>query len=346
MRCVLARFDRIGLASVSVIDSSVHEWARDLLGSQVKVSPLSGGANNHLFSCLSPEGELVIKRYREQNFGAEVSRRQAEVAFLRHASQTAPEFVPQLLAVHDRHEMIALSRVDGVTYPAGVSVANPDVEAAVRFYRQLNEDRERVGHYPISAREGYLSISEHLIHIEQRLAVLSADHVPADVRRAARTAIDAVKRRFDAAKETSLRSIATGEVTDQLPPENVQLSPGDFGFHNAMRRGSTPIFIDFEYAGSDDPAKTVADFFLQPKVPVDPALFEQVASAMAISVPVGALKTRSRMLGRLLSVKWLAIILAPLDEARYSPFSARYGAEASAELSRRLNLISRQTLFE
>ena len=331
---------------MSVIDSSVHEWARDLLGSQVKVSPLSGGANNHLFSCLSPEGELVIKRYREQNFGAEVSRRQAEVAFLKHASQTAPEFVPQLLAMHDSYEMIALSRVDGVTYPAGASVTNPDVEAALRFYRQLNEDRERVGHYPISAREGYLSISEHLIHIEQRLAALSADHVPADVRRAARTAIDAVKRRFDVAKETSLRSIATGEVTDQLPPENAQLSPGDFGFHNALRRAGTPVFIDFEYAGVDDPAKTVADFFLQPKVPVDPTLFEQVASAMAISVPVGALMTRSRTLGRLLSVKWLAIILAPLDEARYLCFNARYGDETSAELSRRLNLISRQTLFE
>ena len=331
---------------MSVIDSSVYEWARDLLGSQVKVSPLSGGANNHLFSCLSPEGELVIKLYREQNFGAEVSRRQAEVAFLKHASQTAPEFVPQLLAAHESYEMIALSRVDGVTYPAGVSVANPDVEAAIRFYRQLNEDTESVGHYPISAREGYLSISEHLTHIEQRLAALSADHVPADVRRAARTAIDAVKRRFDKAKEVSLRSIATSEVSDQLLPENAQLSPGDFGFHNALRRGSTPIFIDFEYAGVDDPAKTVADFFLQPKVPVDPALFEQVASAMAISMPVGTLKTRSRLLGRLLSIKWLAIILAPLDEARYLPFNARYGVEASAELSRRLSLISRQTLFE
>lgn len=331
---------------MSVIDSAVHEWARDLLGSQVKVWPLSGGANNHLFSCRSPEGELVIKRYREQNFGAKVSRRQAEITFLKHAIQTAPEFVPQLLAAHDSDEMIAMSRINGDVYPAGASVANPDVEAAIRFYRQLNEDKERVGHYPISAREGYLSISEHLTHIEQRLAALSADRVPADVRRAARTAIDAVKRRFDKAKEVSLRSIATSEVSDQLPPENARLSPGDFGFHNALRIGRTPIFIDFEYAGVDDPAKTVADFFLQPKVPVDPALFEQVASAMAISMPVGTLKTRSRLLGRLLSTKWLAIILAPLDEARYLPFNARYGAEASAELSRRLSLISRQTLFE
>ena len=317
-----------------------------MLGSRVTVSPLSGGANNHLFSCRGPEGELVIKRYREQDFGSDVSRRQAEVAFLKHASQTAPEFVPQLLATHDSYEMIAISRINGDAYPPGARVADSEIEAAIRFYRQLNEDKERVGHYPISAREGYLSISEHLTHIEQRLAALSADHLPADVRRAARTAIDAVKRRFDKATEVSLRSIATSEVSDQLHPENAQLSPGDFGFHNALRRARTPIFIDFEYAGSDDPAKTVADFFLQPKVPVDPVLFEQVVSAMAISLPAGSLKTRSRLLGRLLSVKWLAIILAPFDDARYSSFSARYGAEVSAELSRRLSLVARQTLFE
>lgn len=328
------------------IDPAVYEWARDLLGSRVQVSPLSGGANNHLFGCRSPEGEVVIKRYREQNFGAEVSRRQAEVTFLKHASQTAPEFVPQLLAVHDRHEMIAMSRVHGDAYPAGASVAGSDVEAAIRFYRQINEDRESIACYPIAAREGYLSISEHLTHIEQRLAALSADHVPADVRRDARTAIDAVKRRFGRAREVSLRSIATSALPDQLPPENAQLSPGDFGFHNALRRGGTPVFIDFEYAGVDDPAKTVADLILQPKVPIGSALFERAADGMAISLPAAALKARSCLLGRLLSVKWLAIILAPLDEARYLPFSARYGAEASAELSRRLSLVSRRTLFE
>jgi hypothetical protein len=289
---------------------------------------------------------LVIKRYRAQNFGAQVPRRQAEVAFLKHASFTAPEFVPQLLAAHDSNEMIALSRVNGDAYPAGASVADSDTEAAIRFYRQINEDRELVVRYPIAAREGYLSISEHLSHIERRVAALSAAHAPADVRRTARTAIDSVKRRFDKAKEVSLRSIATCEVIDQLPPANTQLSPGDFGFHNALRRAGTPVFIDFEYAGVDDPAKTLADFFLQPKVPVGSALFEQAADGMAISLPVGALKTRSRLLGLLLFVKWLAIILAPLDQARHSPFRARYGAQTSAELSRRLNLVSRQTSVE
>ena len=43
------------------------------------------------------------------------------------------------------------------------------------------------------------------------------------------------------------------------------LSPSDFGFHNAIRRSDDVlIFIDFEYFGWDDPAKTISDFLLHP----------------------------------------------------------------------------------
>ena len=41
--------------------------------------------------------------------------------------------------------------------------------------------------------------------------------------------------------------------------------------------------IDFEYAGLDDPAKTLADFS-SAKVRVDVGMFDQVASRMAIAV--------------------------------------------------------------
>ena len=50
------------------------------------------------------------------------------------------------------------------------------------------------------------------------------------------------------------------------------LSPSDFGFHNALAQGETVRFIDFEYAGWDDPAKTVCDFFHHPGVPVPDVL--------------------------------------------------------------------------
>ena len=316
------------------------------MGTPVTLASLSGGANNYLFRCRGPEGNLVIKRYREQNFGAEVSRRQAEVAFLNHAGVYAPEFVPRLLAVHEHSDMIAMSVVEGDPYQEGAAITESDVQSAIDFYRKLNSDRGAVIRYPVAAREGYHSISDHLRHVEQRVSALSVDHLPADIRRSAEVAIDDVRRRFEASRSAILHAVAAGDVTDELPPAYLQLSPGDFGFHNAIRVEGKPVFIDFEYAGFDDPAKTLADFFLQPKMSVDSSFFKRAVLSMAIALPAAALKARSRVLGQLLSIKWLAIILAPLEEARYAPFSTRYAAEASAELSRRLSLISRQTLFE
>lgn len=331
---------------MSPFDATVQRWAQDLLGASASISSLFGGANNHLFLCRGTHGSLVIKRYRQQNFGALVSRRDAEVAFLNHAALAAPEFVPMLLAVHANEDMIAMSVVDGERYLEGRKIPESHIHAAIDFYRKLNNDKVAVRNYLVAAREGYLSISAHLGHVARRIAALSTDHLPNDVRPSAEAALSEVRRRFETAQKVLLQSIAAGEVSDELSPEYVQLSPGDFGFHNALRVGDKPVFIDFEYAGFDDPAKTVADFFLQPKVPVEPTLFDRMVAEAAVAMTPAALNTRARLLGRLLSVKWIAIILGPLDGEKYPSFCERYGAEARAELSRRLTQVSRHSLFE
>lgn len=331
---------------MSPFDATVQRWAQDLLGASASISSLSGGANNHLFLCRGTHGSLVIKRYRQQNFGALVSRRDAEVAFLNHAALAAPEFVPMLLAVHANEDMIAMSVVDGERYLEGRKIQESHIHAAIDFYRKLNNDKVAVRNYLVAAREGYLSISAHLGNVARRIAALSTDHLPNDVRPSAQRAIGEVWQRFETAEKVLLHSIKVGEISDELSPENVQLSPGDFGFHNALRVGDKPVFIDFEYAGFDDPAKTVADFFLQPKVSVEPTLFDRVVAEAAVAMTPSMLTTRARLLGRLLSVKWATIILGPLDDEKYPSFCELYGAGARTELSRRLTQVSRHSLFE
>ena len=327
-------------------DAEVERWAQELLGASARVSPLSGGANNHLFRCRAVNGELVIKRYRDQNFGADVSRRVAEVTFLRHAAVCAPDFVPKLLAVHDQRDMIAISFVKGDPYREGADILQPDIEAATRFYRQLNDQDARLLDYPIPARDGYRSISEHLIAVEQRLAALSVAHLPPDLELPAQSALDEAWRRLESARDTLQRAMASGQLVDPLPQEYGQLSPGDFGFHNAIWTGHKSVFVDFEYAGLDDPAKTLADFFLQPRIPVNPRFFDRVAEEMSVNISAPLLKSRARLLGRLLSVKWMAIVLAPLDKVRFESFALRFGSESSPEIFRRVKLVARRSIFE
>ena len=50
----------------------------------------------------------------------------------------------------------------------------------------------------------------------------------------------------------------------KLKKEEMIISPSDFGFHNVINKNNKLFFIDFEYAGLDDPIKLICDFYCQP----------------------------------------------------------------------------------
>ena len=65
------------------------------------------------------------------------------------------------------------------------------------------------------------------------------------------------------------RVFSKSDLPRKVAKEEKSLSPSDFGFHNMLiDKNGRLRFIDFEYAGWDDPAKIICDFFCQPKFPV------------------------------------------------------------------------------
>jgi hypothetical protein len=98
---------------------------------------------------------------------------------------------------------------------------------------------------------------------------------------------------------------------DEIGGDMRCLSPSDFGFHNALREPSGALrFVDFEYAGWDDPAKLVGDFFNQVQVPVPPALFGAFARRVAAQFadPERNL-ARYELLLPVYAMKWITIML-------------------------------------
>lgn len=51
---------------------------------------------------------------------------------------------------------------------------------------------------------------------------------------------------------------------ENLPFEELTLSPSDFGFHNIIKNNNNLCYIDFEYFGYDDPVKLISDFYYHP----------------------------------------------------------------------------------
>ena len=61
------------------------------------------------------------------------------------------------------------------------------------------------------------------------------------------------------------------QIKKKLDKANMILSPSDFGFHNIIIKKNNLFFIDFEYAGWDDPIKLICDFFLNPDYSISKA---------------------------------------------------------------------------
>jgi thiamine kinase-like enzyme len=76
-----------------------------------------------------------------------------------------------------------------------------------------------------------------------------------------------------------------------------------------LRADRTLSFVDFEYAGWDDPAKLICDFSCQPERPITTEQAEQFSNTMATWLNSCDLMVRAENLTPLYRVKWCCILL-------------------------------------
>jgi aminoglycoside phosphotransferase (APT) family kinase protein len=280
---------------------------------------LAGGRNNQVYRLDTDDGPLVLKRYFRDARDSR-DRLGAEWSFVSHAWSRGIRVVPEPLACNPAEQAGLYSFVQGRKLSA--SELTPDhVDAAIDFVLAVNGP-PRPALAPGS--EACFSLSEHVATVERRvarLATLDADvpHV-AEARRLVtmqlQPAWTAVKARI------ADGAAAAGLATDHaLGPDQSCLSPSDFGFHNALIDDAGKLtFLDFEYAGRDDPAKLVSDFFCQPEVPVPLSLHGHFIDRLIQGLGLDAAGVaRCRLLLDAYQIKWTCIILndfLPLGAAR------------------------------
>jgi len=304
-------------------------WCHKLGACPDTLEPLRGGINNQVFRCIAGGHRFVLKGYAAHREG-ERDRFKAEVEFLNYAKAVAPGFVPQLLGSDAASRSLVLESLEGDGFQEGTHPSEEDIERAVIFMVCLNTGSDLAKQYlNNSAADGFLRLTEHLQNIEQRVSKMSVDHLPADFRAKAEELIERVRRELDHLQERTAQLIAEGYCEDVLDPINRCVSPSDFGFHNAIRTLQGIKFFDFEFAGWDDPVKAVADFDLQPKVPLS---LRERALGEALPQWGKGLAERYDVLFPILKLKWACIILAVLIPDRYAQISEPDDGRPSEQL--------------
>jgi hypothetical protein len=291
------------------------ELCRRLGANPKSLELLQGGMNSQVFRCKAGSHWHVIKGFSSRPTSGH-DRLKAEVGLLNYAQMVAPDFVPRLLHIDEESRSVVLEYIEGERFEAGRAPSSESVGQAIAFMRRLNEDYEIARQYVSgSAAEGFLRLTEHLKNIDQRLRLMDVEHVPEGSKRRAQWLIDAARRRLTLLQDCTEQLISEGYCADAFDPQERCISPGDYGFHNAIRTPSGVKFFDFEFAGWDDPSKAVADFDLQPKVPVSP---KRQALAGAIRTWNTRYAVRHKVLAPILELKWACIILGQLNPSRWA----------------------------
>jgi hypothetical protein len=116
------------------------------------------------------------------------------------------------------------------------------------------------------------------------------------------------------------------------------VSPSDFGFHNALLADEGRLgFFDFEYAGWDDPAKLLCDFFCQPAVPAPIDCWPQFLDLTASLVGDTQIeRQRQALLFPLYQVKWCCILLNEFQSTgrKRREFAERTPQDLSSQLDK------------
>ena len=177
-----------------------------------------------------------------------------------------------------------------------------------------------------TAAEAFFTAEGVVDNVRQRLGRLAA-------LQAQGPSYDALRRFLKDAFEPALQdwsARARAGVEGELALSHRTLSPSDLGFHNALRRpGGRLAFLDFEYFGWDDPAKTLSDCLLHPLMNLGAAQRQQLRAGFdAIFGADPRWQARVQALYPLFALKWCMILL---NEFRQDQIERRRYVDRNAE---------------
>jgi hypothetical protein len=291
-----------------------RHWALELGVDEDSLEQLSGGINNRVFLCRSHQQNWVIKGYPYSN-PDEFDRMRAEVAFLRYSSHVAQGFTPTLIEVDQLRRCAIMEHVEGFTYPEGLRASQQDIQAIFCFFNKLNSNLELAKEMiQMDAAEGFLSLRQHMGNVFDRLTSMGIEHLPNEYKQQASKILCQLRARAEKAAIRLEEKIDSGIVADSINPDERCISPSDFGFHNAIRTAKGVVFIDFEFAGWDDPAKLCIDLTLQQRNPI--RLSPTDVAASLFQGRDAFMSSRINAMTEILILKWFCIVLGIFSQAR------------------------------
>ncbi len=285
------------------------------------VIEVMGGRNNRVWQVQANGMAWIAKQYFDDPDDTR-ERQRTEYDFCRFMWDGGSTQVPCPLICEENMGMTLFEYIPGRKVLPG-EVQFQYLLQIIDFVQAMNRQKHsRQALNLLTASESCFSISDHIQCIEARVKRLQFIREETILERE-------VKRFFQLTligcweehKQRVMSTVSSSALNETLNLSERCVSPSDLGFHNALlNKEGTLKFIDFEYAGWDDPAKLSCDFFCQPEVQAPIEWFDIFVKEIMSEFPDSERhKRRAKMLLPLYQIKWACILLnefLPVDARR------------------------------
>jgi len=277
------------------------------------IEPIHRGGNNQIFLVDCKNKKYILKKYY-QHLEDKRDRLNNEFTFLQATQERALHQTPKTYAKTNSTTAALYEYVEGKSISDASEVTESLVTQAAQFIANINTRNIPILENTLApASEACFSINEHIKNIDFRIQELIEvkphhKHDPEFTR-----IIGKIIECWEVVKGSVIDCCRKEliDIDQELSLNERILSPSDFGFHNAIIRPNNIVtFIDFEYAGWDDPAKLVGDFFAQVAIKIDPKYLNLfIKTAFGNFKNFEVIHKRSNLLLNAYKIKWCCIVL-------------------------------------
>ena len=227
------------------------------------ISKIKEGRNNFVYLYKEKNNKFIIKKFKNY-FYTKYDRYFTEKIFIEYLKKKRIKNIPNILGSNKKKRIIYFSYIDGKQI---IRPKKDHLNKCLTFLKQINYKTTYKNFKFQKASDACLSIKDHINTCESRINKLIIKY-NYKKNNESKKIYNFLKRQiipeFKIIKSNIKNSFTKSQIKKKLNNNKLILSPSDFGFHNIITQDNQIYFIDFEYAGWDDPRKLLCDFILNP----------------------------------------------------------------------------------
>lgn len=293
-------------------DITVKELDRFLdeqgISTPFKKKAIKNGRNSKVWKISNPKGHWILKQYYQHDADKR-DRLRAEASFLELLRNIGVDTVSNVLGMNKIFNIALYSFLPG---GKPTIISSNHIRQAAKFINDINQLRYLPDSNNISpASDACFCLLDHFNLVDNRISSLTSIKPISKLETEVFSFVNKqLKPAWEKLKKQLLSQFGSSQLKKKLSFNERILSPSDFGFHNTLEYKNNLFFVDFEYAGWDDPAKLICDFICQPEVPVPEYQCNYFIENIQNYLPrLSGIKSRVDYLLPLHRIKWCCILL-------------------------------------